>query len=201
MRKSLRSTDSEDTIIEKDILFDNINKTIYNDNQKSQKKGKPYTSQQQSLIENFLEENHYISVFPILQAFNSVNTYPNKEIIELLLNTCLNNNDKSVVNEACGIIENIACIPGIYDYEKLNKPNKNKELPFEFIANEDELFYFNNIIYIMMNSLGNIEGYEKLNKDDEHNEVLDEINKELFNIVRYKETRIIKKPVNIYLFF
>jgi len=58
MRKSLRSTDSEDTIIEKDILFDNINKTIYNDNQKSQKKGKPYTSQQQSLIENFLEENH-----------------------------------------------------------------------------------------------------------------------------------------------
>jgi len=88
-------------------------------------------------------------------------------MIELLLNTCFNCNDVSIVNEACNIIENIACIPGIYDYEKLNNSNKNfilnKELPFDFIANEDESFFFNNIIYIMKNSLGNVNIYIFIN--------------------------------------
>jgi len=204
MRKSLRSTDTETTVIDKNELYD-----IYDDFKKtpdeSIQEGKPYSFQQQNLIENFIEENHYISIFPLLQTFSSVNAYPNKEIIELLLNTCLNDSEEDIVNESCNIVQQISFIPNVFNYNNLienqKNPNINRELPFEFLANEDESLYFHNIIYIMMNSLGNIEGYEKLNKDDEPNEVMEEINRVYFNIVKYKETRKIEKTESIYLFF
>ncbi|ORX50740.1 hypothetical protein BCR36DRAFT_352081, partial [Piromyces finnis] len=166
-------------------------------------------------VENFIIHYHCsisfiisikidLSIFPLLQAFNSVNSYPNKEIIELLLNTCLNCREEEIINESCNIVQNISQIPNVFNYDILQKDRKinlNKELPFEFLANEDESLYFNNIIYIVMNSLGNIEGYEKLNKEDEPNEVMEEINKVFFNIVNYKETRKIEKPEIIYIFF
>ncbi|ORX86286.1 hypothetical protein BCR32DRAFT_290135 [Anaeromyces robustus] len=204
MRKSLRSTDADTTIIENNALYE-----IYNNfesiSDETVQKGKPYTFQQENLIENFIEENHYISIFPLLQAFNSINSYPNKEIIELLLNTCLNDSEDEVVNEACNIIQHISSIPNIFNYKKLKDNSKkqdiDRELPFEFLADEDESLYFDNIIYIMKNSLGNIEGYEKLNKDNEPNEVMEEINRVFFNIIRYKETRKIEKIENITIFF
>jgi len=58
MRKvSLRSTDIQTTVIEKNELYD-----IYDDFKISSdeivQEGKPYTFLQQNLIENFIEENH-----------------------------------------------------------------------------------------------------------------------------------------------
>eukprot|EP00833_Pecoramyces_ruminatium_P004279 jgi/Orpsp1_1/1178311/evm.model.c7180000064803.1 len=57
MKINLRSTDIETTIIEKENLFDFYNYFNYTTDENVQK-GKPYTFQQQSLIENFIEENY-----------------------------------------------------------------------------------------------------------------------------------------------
>ena len=124
----------------------------------------------------------------------------------MLLNTCLSDEDEEIINESCSIVQHISSIPKVFNYQENEKIKYiNKELPFEFLANDVEQLYFDNIINIMMNSLGNvknkyyihihilikkngynfkintffffnkIEGYEKLNQDNEPNEVMEEV--------------------------
>jgi len=57
MRKSLRSTDTETTIIDKNELYD-IYDEFKQTSDETIQEGKPYSFQQQNLIENFIEENH-----------------------------------------------------------------------------------------------------------------------------------------------